>query len=327
MYKIIAIGDVVLDTHVKIDEASVECDIDGKRCKLCFDYAAKVPVTDSFQTVGGNAANLAFGTAKLGLQTTIISTVGNDSNGKIIKDELTKSKINIDLIYSDNREKTRYSIVLNFKGERTILSYHKKRNYQWPKEIPATDWIYFTSLSEGFEPLQKKMMSFLDKHPSVRLAYNPGSFQLKNNLELSREIAAHCDLLILNLEEAELVAGINYKKTKAITGLIHKLLQIGAKEVIITDAARGAWAGNIDEIWHHDSFDVPIISKTGAGDSFAAGYLSAKIYNHNIPICLSWGIANSCAVIGHFGVQNGLLDKNGINKMIKQFPKILPQKL
>ncbi len=325
MYKIIAIGDIILDTHVKIDDASVECDLDGHKCKLCLDYATKIPVTDSFQTVGGNSANVAFSTTKLGLNTAILSTSGADSNGQIIIENLKKSKIDTRYIFLDKKAKTRYSIILNFKGERTILSYHQKRNYLWPKKFPLTDWIYYTSLSEGFESLQEKLLKFLDKHPTIRLAFNPGSFQLKNNLELTRTVISKSDLLIVNLEEAEKLAGVNFKKLKSVESLIHRLLGFGAHEVVITDAANGAWAGNTEEVWHMASYPVPIVSKTGAGDAFSAGFLSAKIFGHDLPTCLTWGIANSCSVLGHFGVQNGLLDKNGIKKMIEKFSKIKPE--
>lgn len=327
MYKIIAIGDVILDTHVKIDDASVECDIDGHKCKLCLDYATKVPVTDSFQTVGGNPANLAFSTSKLGLSTAILSTAGDDSNGQTIVEALKNSKIDTSYIYLEKKAKTRYSIILNFKGERTILSYHQKRNYVWPKDFPATDWIYYTSLSEGFDSLQDKLFKFLGKHPTVRLAFNPGSYQLKNKLELAKETATKSDLLIVNLEEAEKLAGVSYKKFKTVQGLINKLLALGSREVVITDAANGAWAGNVDNIWHMASYPVPIVSKTGAGDAFSAGYLAAKIYDHDLPTCLIWGIANSCSVLGHFGVQNGLLDKKGMKKIIEKFSKITPQEV
>ena len=327
MYKIIAIGDIILDTHIKIDDASVECDLDGHKCKLCLDYATKVPVTDSFQAVGGNSANLAFSTTKIGLNTAILSTVGTDSNGQTIVEALKKSKIDTQHIFLDKKVKTRYSIVLNFKGERTILSYHQKRNYIWPKNLPATDWIYYTSLSEGFENLQEKLFKFLNNHPSIRLAFNPGSFQLKNNLKLTQVAIAKSDLLIVNLEEAEKIIGTSLKKLKSMESLIHKLLALGAREVVITDAANGAWAGTIEDIYHMGSYPVPIVSKTGAGDAFSAGYLSAKIYGHDLPTCLTWGIANSCSVLGHFGVQNGLLDKKGIQKMIEKFSKIKPKEL
>jgi len=327
MYRIIAIGDLILDTHVKIDDASVECDLDGRKCKLCLDYATKVPVSDSFQTIGGNPANLSFSTTKLGLKTTVLSTIGTDSNGNTILEALKKAKIDTQNIFLDKKIKTRYSIILNFKGERTILSYHQKRTYIWPKEIPATDWIYYTSLSDGFEPLQERLLKFLEKHPSVRLAFNPGSFQLKNNLEITKSVLYRTDLLVVNLEEAEKLTGASFKKLKSVNSLIHKLLSLGAKEVVITDAAKGAWSGNNENIWHMESYPVPIVSKTGAGDAFSAGYLSAKIYGHDLPTCLVWGIANSCSVLGHFGVQDGLLNKNEIKKMIDKFSKIKPQEV
>lgn len=324
MYKIIAIGDVILDTHVKIDDATVECDLDGRACKLCLGYATKVPVKDSFQTIGGNPVNVSLATTKLGLKTTILSTIGSDANGEIILNELAKNKIETPYIFPDKKSKTRYSIILNFKGERTILSYHQKRSYFWPKDFPETDWIYYTSLSEGFENLQDKLLGFVAKHKSIRLAFNPGSFQLKNNLEAVRQATAQSDLLVVNLEEAETITELNFKKTKSVAGLIHKLLSMGAKEVVITDASRGAWAGNQEEVWHMDAYDVPIVSKTGAGDAFSGGYLAAKVYGHSLPTCLTWGIANSCAVLGHFGVEQGLLNKNDLKKMIDKFKNIKP---
>ncbi|MFA5062426.1 MAG: carbohydrate kinase family protein [Patescibacteria group bacterium] len=322
MYNVIAIGDAVLDTHVLIDDASVECNIDGKNCRLCLDYASKIPIADSFQALGGNAANVAVGAAKLGLETAIVSSIGKDGNGKIILDDLKKSGVITDLIYTDEKIKTRYSIVLNFKGERTILSYHQKRQYVWPEAVPKTDWVYYTSLSEGFEPLQEKLINFLNKHESVRLAYNPGSFQLKYSLVSVKEILPQAQILILNLEEAETVLNTTIEKEKSVSALIHKLLLTGAKEVAITDGKNGAWAGDEEDVWYLKSFPVEVISKTGAGDAFSAGYLAARINDHDISTALSWGIANSCSVITSHGSQKTLLDKNGIKKMLTKYSQI-----
>lgn len=325
MPHIVAIGDLVLDAHVKIDDASVECNLDGHNCKLCLDYAAKVPVTDSFQTVGGNAANFALGTARLGINTAIISTIGDDSNGKIISAELKINKINSAAVIRDKKDKTRYSIVLNFKGERTILSYHNKKNYRWPKKVPKADWIYYTSLSDGFAPLQTNLVKFLKQNKNIKLAFNPGTFQLKYNLNLCKEILPLTNLLILNLEEAKILSGVNLNQsTKTLIGA---LLGMGAKEVAITDGARGAFAGNSEGIWEMAPYDVPIVSKTGAGDSFSAGFLVAKILGYDLPASLTWGTANSCSVLGHFGVEQGQLNQRGIKKMIEKYKAVQPVRL
>ncbi|MDD2758111.1 MAG: carbohydrate kinase family protein [Patescibacteria group bacterium] len=327
MYHILTIGDAVVDTHVKIDNASVECDVDTRECQLCLDYASKIPITDSFQTLGGNAANVACGAAKLGLASAILTSIGKDSNGRMVKQELKKNNVATELVETDAKTKTRYSVVLNFRGERTILSYHEKRNYRWPKKMPATEWVYYTSLSEGYEPLQNELIKFLTKHPAIKVAFNPGSFQLKSKIERVKEVIGLTDVLIVNLEEAERITGITLAKEKSVSGLIHELIQLGAEEVVITDAAAGATAGNVDEIWTMPALPVTVVAKTGAGDAFSSAYIAARIYDHDIPHALAWGAANSAGVISDFGAQKGLLDVKGIKKMSEKFPNIKPKQL
>ena len=134
MFSVITIGDALLDTHVQIDDATVECGFADQGCKLCLDYAGKVPITGSFQSLGGNAANVAAGAAKLGLTSAILTSLGQDTNGKIVEAELVKNKIDTSLVSYDKETATRYSVVLNFKGERTILSLHQKEITLGPKK-------------------------------------------------------------------------------------------------------------------------------------------------------------------------------------------------
>ena len=323
MHNLITIGDAVIDTNLFIDDATLECDVNKQNCQLCLNYADKIPLTDSFQALGGNAANVAIAATKLGLTSAILASVGNDANGKMIQDELEKKFVNTNLLSLDKKIKTRYSVILNFKKERTILSYHQKRAYDFPKNLPESDWIYYTSLSEGYETLQENLLKFLNKHKSTRLAYSPGSIQLKN-LDLAKEVLSRADLLIINLEEAEKLLGTTLNKEKSVRALIHGLLKAGTKEAVITNGAEGAWAGNAENVWHTKSFPVEVVSKTGAGDAFSAGYLSARFYGHGITTALSWGIANSCAAISSPGQEKNILNKKEITKMISKFSSIKP---
>lgn len=323
MYNLITIGDAVIDTHVFIDDASLECDYNHQNCQLCLTYASKIPITNSWQSLGGNAANVAMGAKKLGLKSAILTSLGDDANGKIIKTELKKQKVDIGLITMDKKAETRYSVVLNFKGERTILSYHQKRDYHFPKKLPKTDWVYYTSLSEGHENLQSQMLSWLNQQKNIRLAYNPGSLQLKNPDE-AKKVAARADILIVNREEAEklLNTGLNKEPGRA---LLEKLLKLGAKEAVITNGANGAWAGDNNEAWQISSFPVVVASKTGAGDAFSAGYLAARFYHQNINTALKWGIASSCAVISSLGPKKNLPNIEEIKKIIARFSSIEPK--
>jgi len=325
MYKLITIGDIVIDTHVQISDASLECDINRKPCQLCLDYASKIPITDSFQSLGGNAANVAVGATKLGLKTAILSSVGDDINGNMAIEELNRFKVDTNLVYQEAKNPTRYSIVLNFQTERTILSFHKKRKYTWPKQMPSTEWIYYTGLSDGFKKIKTPLINWLKKHPKTSLAFNPGSFQLKHHLDEVKNTIKHADVLIINLEEAEKILDTTLKKEKTIDSIINKLIKLGAKEIAITDAGSGAYVGNKNEIWHMEACPVKVLAKTGAGDAFSAGYISARCLGHNLPQALRWGIVNSCSVITKIGAQNGLLRKNQLKATLIKHSSITPK--
>lgn len=329
MYHLIAIGDPIIDTHVQIADECDQCRVHQEgRAHLCLDYGAKIPIVDSFQALGGNAPNVAVGAVRLGLSAAVVSTVGRDAYGKLALAELKKQNVDTAYISSDPGHKTRYSIVLNYRGERTILSYSERKTYRWPKAFPETNWIYYTGVSEGYEAIQEALLKQLDKNPETGLAINPGSYLLKYGLADLRTAVARADLLLVNREEAEKIAGpaagAARVDVKTEAGLIRALLSLGAKEVALTDGSRGAWAGNHEEVWRLPAYPVKVVSKTGAGDAFSAAYLSARWQRQGIAQALAWGTANSCSVVGAPGPHAGLLDQAGIKKMIKRFFHIQP---
>ncbi len=328
MYTIITIGDPVIDTHVQLPDKSEQCALtDGDTKMLSFEYGAKIPIVDSFQSLGGNAANVAVAGAKLGLEAGMLTTIGDDSNGRLILEMLKRYKVNTDLITTEHDTDTRYSIVLNFRGERTILSYSDKKTYIWPNPVPAAEWIYYSGLSAGYEVVHENVLAYLDSHATTRLAVNPGSYMLKYAMPALKEAIAEADLLIVNLEEAEAIAGTTRQKAKGEVGLMHTLMEIGAAEVVLTDGMRGAWAGTKEEIWHTEPYPVKVVAKTGAGDSFSAGYLAARHAGHDMAHALEWGTANSASVVGAHGPHAGLLDEKGVKKMIEKFSEVKPEML
>lgn len=328
MFNLIAIGDPVIDTHVQIDSSCEECQLlDRKEMQICFEYGAKIPIVDSFQDLGGNAPNVAVGASKLGLVTAIISTVGDDAFGHLALEELRKKGVDTQFVTLDLRSKSRYSIVLNYRGERTILSYSEKKHYIWPKKAPFSDWIYYTGLSAGFEPIQRKLLNFLKKNQRIKLAVNPGSYLLKYALPKIKEILPVTELLLVNLEEAQKISGVIISDDKTTLQAIKKLLILGAKEIVLTDGINGAYAGNKDETWHLTSFPIKVTAKTGAGDSFSSAYIAAKFFKHDIPTALLWGTANSSSVIQQHGPHKGLLDERGIRGILKNFSNIKPKRL
>lgn len=325
MFQVITIGDSTLDTFLIIDDATVQCDLNREHCRLCLNYADKVPITHATQSIGGDAANVAVGCKKLGLRTAVVSELGDDVNGKVIKDGLKKAGVDISMVKTLKGKETRYSVVLNYKAERTILSYHVERDYSLPA-LPPTDWIYYTSLGANFEKLQDNLAKYLTKHPKTKLALNPGSYQIKNGLNKIKEILPKTDILFLNKEEAKRVVSSPYEggDRGGVGGYLQSLVKLGPKIVIITDSYNGSYACDEKSAYFMPIYDVKAVGKTGAGDAFASAFLSAIILKKDIPTAMRWGTANSASVIQQIGAQKGLLNKAGIDKMVRRFKNTKP---
>ncbi len=326
MLDLLAIGDPVIDTHVQLDESSVDCYVDEiNPTKLCLSYGEKIPIVDSFQSLGGNAPNVAVAAATLGLSSALIATIGRDVHGEMAIAELRRHGVNVDMVSHDDKHPTRYSIILNYRAERTVLSYSTEKNYQWPDHVPSAAYVYYTGLSKGFEVLQDHLVEYLATHQTTELVINPGSYIMKYAKEKLLELLPRTDILIVNKEEAEALSGTTWQREKSYTALMHKLLAYGVREVVLTDGKKGSWVATMDEVWHQSAFPIDVVAKTGAGDAFSAAYLAARRSGHAPSEAIRWGTANSTAVIAEHGPHRGLLSRSTLEQSLTRFKDIKPE--
>lgn len=323
MYDVVTIGDSTIDMFLEIDEATLHCNVKTNDCQLCFNYSEKIPITGAHQSIGGNAANVAVGAQKLGLHTAIMTEVGDDINGLLIADDLKKMGVDTRYLRVCKGKETRYAVVLNYKSERTILSYHAPRTYKL-STLPKTKLIYFSSLGKTFERTQDRVLAYKKKHPGTILACNPGSYQYNEGIKKTREILPFVDILFVNKEEAEKLT----QKNAAIPELIHSLHKKGVKLAVITDGEKGSYVSEGSQIYMMPCFPVKPTSRTGAGDAYASGFISARLKGYSIIDSMRWGTANAAGVIQQFGGQAGLLTIKQINSSLKKYssiePKLLP---
>ena len=324
MFDLITIGDSTIDNIVVIDdkEAKLQCDLKQDDCLLCLNYADKIGIKHTGQSIGGNATNVVVGCQKLGLKTSIITELGNDINGHTIKYELEQAKVDSGLIKIRLNKETRFNVILNYKGERTILSYYTERNYNLPK-LPQTKWFYYTSLSKNFDKLQKQLISYLKKHPEIKLAVNPGSYQIKYGLKIIKKILPYTEILFVNKQEINKLVD-NKKDIKTAIYYLHNL---GVKNIVVTDGKKGSLASDNKYIYSMPVYFTRPKYKAGAGDAYASGFLSAIIKGKTVQQAMQWGTANANNVIQKMGAQNGLQTQNGIKKTINKFKQTQVKKI
>jgi sugar/nucleoside kinase (ribokinase family) len=216
--------------------------------------------------------------------------------------------------------------VLNYGPERTILIKHEDYVYDDPRRIGSVPWIYFSSIGEHTLPFHEKIAKYLAVHPETKMAFNPGTFQLKFGRKKLKKIYARTYALFVNREEAELILGA---KRDNIKELLSGLQKLGPKVVVITDGPLGAYAADDGSCYFMPPYPDPRppISRTGAGDAFSAGFLSALVLGLSVPEALRWAPIESMHVVQYFGAQAGLLKKADLLKFLKKAPKNYRPKL
>lgn len=318
VYDMISVGDATLDVFVSLIEASVLCNVQKDVCQLCLSYADKIPVEKVQRVIGGNAANNAVGSSRLGLKAAFYSIVGNDETGEQILETVKREKVSTEYVHVDKKQESNYSVVLNFKAERTILVYHIDRKYKLPKLKP-TKWIYLTSMGKNHQSLHNELLAHVKK-TGTKLGFNPGTHQLKQGLEKLRPLLQMTTVLFVNKEEAKRLVG----EIADMKELLMAVRHVGPQIVVVTDGEKGSYAYDGQSFWKCAITDTPVIERTGAGDSFATAFLAAMNVGKTVPEAMQWGTMNSASVIMKVGPQAGLLTKSQMVAWLKKYSKIKP---
>lgn len=301
-FDLIAVGDNATDAFIRLSEAELNCQIDKPECKICMKFASKIPYESVTEIpAGGNSSNVALGTSKLGLSVAYVSNLGTDQHGEKTLAKLIAAGIDTTWIKKNIDQPTNYNYVLWYDNDRTILIKHENYPKIWPIELPTPNWLYLSSLSDDDLSLHQQIADWLMAHPEVKLAFGPGTWQIKAGVEKLKSIYARTEILFCNKQEAEKIAG-----------QAEEIKKLGPKVVVITDGERGASVlDSNDNHFQTPALHIfgPAIERTGAGDAFASAYLAATIAGLPTDKALSWGAINSSSVVTKIGPHEGLLTR------------------
>ena len=334
MFEVLCVGDAVIDIFLNIGKDNPHFGLDKKENKLLISFGEKINVEKYTLDVGGNAANTSVGLARLGINTAILAEIGKDEFSQKILDTFKEEHVNSDYLIQTPSEKTSFSIGINYNGERTLFVEHMQRDHNFIFDNISAKFIYLTSLGKDWENAYLNAFSFAKKN-NIQLAFNPGTLQIENRNKLIMEIVENTDYLFLNKEEAELILykkelGINLEKgnDSIIKKLLFGIKSMGTKNVIITDSKNGSFVyDEKNNMYKLGIVNTEVIEKTGAGDSYSAGFLAALINNLDIPEAMAWGSVNAASVIEQIGAEKGLLNKKSLDEKLKLLESFKAERL
>ncbi len=327
MSKIICIGSASKDIFFPTGEGilmDTPEDITAQK-KVAFEVGAKYQVEDRFEAVGGVAANCAQGLARLGLEVSTYSCVGDDQIGDWVVESLRDEHVGTELVERRPGAQTDLSAILVFtqNGERTIF-FNRDANELLQvdgEKLSGAEWIFVSALNGAWQENLRTAVAAAQEN-NIKLALNPGQRNMKDDVATVLEAVKVADVLLVNKDEAiELVLGMGQASSEALQDelfLIKSLHAYGAKVIGMTDGIRGAWGYDGECIIFVDVLRQKAVDATGSGDAFGSGFLAAQIQGLGLEQSLRFGIVNGGNVVRFYGAKEGLLHADVIEALAQQ---------
>ncbi len=329
-YDFVAIGDITIDAFIKLSQKDARVTKDEKtgRKKLEMDFGGKLPYEDvTIVNAVGNSPNAAVSAHRLGLRSALVANLGHDRNGADCLTQLRKEGVDTDFVKVHENKKTNYHYVLQYGPERTILIKHEDYPYILPNFATPPRFFYFSSIGEKGLQLHHDIATYLNEHPETKLAFQPGTYQIRLGVEALKDLYARTEIFFCNKEEAQEILKTDEQD---IPTLLRRVKELGPTIPVITDGPNGAYALEGDVAWYMPMYPDPKepISRTGAGDAFSSTFTSAIILGLDVPTALAWGPINSMSVVQYTGAQVGLLTREKLLEYLKNAPEYyVPKKI
>lgn len=255
---------------------------------------------------GGAESNFAVAMTRLGHDATWVSRLGDDEFGRMITHELRGERVQLAVTHAD--APTGLMIKFSQLPGRQSVAYYRAGSAAStlaPEDLPAetireADLLHITGITLAISESARKTA-----FAAVEIAREAGttvSFDVNHRARLwnaetaipvYRHMAELADIVFAGREEASLLADLEANSDPE--ELLRALSGLGIKHPVLKEGTEGAWGLFNGNMLHADAVPVNAVDTVGAGDGFAAGFLSAFLKNESQADCLENG-----ALVGAF---------------------------
>lgn len=255
------------------------------------------PFTEAADLIGpypsGDATIFADVAARLGNKVSMVGTVGNDGFGECIVNRLREDGVDISSIKVDNKNTTGAAFVSYYSDGTRNFIYHWRYaaagqvDFEQinPEALSNLKCLHLTGVNMSINDQMKETMyelnSKVSKETLVSFDPNirPEVLSSDEIRELCRPVLDRCNLFFPSATEAQLFTQME------TDDLGCKKLALEGKLVVLKKGEAGCVIYNNGEQIAVPSFEVDEIDPTGAGDSFAAGFVTAYLNGYTLKSC------------------------------------------
>lgn len=268
---------------------------------------------------GGAPMNVALNLHQLGLNSRLISAVGNDEDGQKLMDFLSAFGLPLELIQIHPEQETSKVLVDTSDPENikyTIVSPVAWDFIQWSENLDQAvedaDAFVFGTLGVRNSDSLKTLLRLLH-HPTLRI-FDANLRPPFYDFEVIETLLGFTDILKINEDELEIFS--DYFKTEpTIQGLCYFLDQHFPMEIIcITRGSKGAVIYQKGKILEHPGYQVKFQDSIGAGDAFLSGFIKTYLEEKSPEEILDF----ACKMGGYVATQKGGTPKYSISDVLRE---------
>jgi sugar/nucleoside kinase (ribokinase family) len=310
---VLAIGNAIVDVIADADDAFLAREGMHKGAMRLIDEAEATRLYDAMgparELSGGSAANTAAGVAALGGRAGFIGQLADDQLGQIFAHDIGSLGVAFDTPAKGGIGATaRCLILVTPDAQRTMNTFLGAAQMLGPDAVDPAEVARFKILYlEGYlwDPADPRaaMYKAMD---AARAAGTKVAFTLSDSFVVERHRAdlarlleeRRIDILFANQVEAEALAEVSDLES-AVAAFKDKV-----ETLVVTRHEHGALA-----IRGGERADVPaepireLVDTTGAGDLFAAGFLTGEARGLDLKQSLKLGAIAAAEVIQHYGAR------------------------
>lgn len=284
-----------------------------------YDIIKTLHLETDGRVLSGCSTNFCLAMSKLGVKTTLVGNIGLDYKEKF-KSDLNKYRI--DHVVYDSPQSGGFSLrYYGDKGERELnLLGDAGKIQKFPEVIEDADWVVIAPILGEvdlayIEQIKSRSQARIFLDPQGILRYSENGLISHRKMEETEKIISLCDIVKPNELECKILTGIDPREDYRTPAQMIK--SWGAGLVVITLAEQGSIVYDGNEFFVIPPYQTRDLDPTGAGDTYAAGFMYGTIRGYGLPECGVLGSAVSSVMIENTGPDFPLTKSEALDRMKK----------
>jgi sugar/nucleoside kinase (ribokinase family) len=278
-------------------------------------------VQETIEQSGGTTGNMAVTLARLGVDVSLASRVGDDVHGQRLLDELAREGCKVEHVEMVNDEPTDRGVIIvsgaGVNSDRTIYwiqGARLKHGHHLPiEEFFARDLVVL----DVDDPRLRLLLLDLPMHVSPRTRiFGTMTYLVEVEPAIGLDLALRHDYLAGNVAEISYLTGCE-TLADAVTRFQREMVLSQVRFAAISDGAAGCLLITREEVTEVPAFTIDARDPTGAGDAFAAGIAYAILKQWDLNTAGRFANAMGALATRELGARTSLSELDEVNTFLE----------